>query len=293
MLKKVLAWINQDRYEDHGDFIIFGKGLDELGLRETEDEEDIAAEISGFVRDFEGDLGRLAAHGRTSIGATPSLGSLDLRKFSPAARSLIVAALKELVKQPNETGARTVKTPGSDIDRLDAHYADGVLTKLDEVVRRAAHLDPLEKATVVPSPSVEKYFEEAHQCFLYGFPMATAVLCRAILEARLLELRHVLDPGNDLEDEGGRSKLYSTKSHCKALIRRAAEMGQLSDGRRGRDKRNSRHWAEEIIDAGNLAVHDRAEFDQKYGSGGGANRLEHLLLATRKAVIELLSKQEG
>ncbi len=34
---------------------------------------------------------------------------------------------------------------------------------------------------------IKQYFEEAHQCYLYGFNIACAVLCRSILESAFIE----------------------------------------------------------------------------------------------------------
>ena len=64
-----------------------------------------------------------------------------------------------------------------------------------------------------------KYFEEAHQCFLYGFPTATAMLCRAILDTCLTEL---LDPDKQLKQELERSDARKRPSYLKELIRKAA-----------------------------------------------------------------------
>jgi len=48
--------------------------------------------------------------------------------------------------------------------------------------------------------------------------------------------------------------------------------------------------AEEIIDAGNWAVHDLNKFNQRYGGDKGSNNVQELLTITRKALIQLLNK---
>ena len=58
-------------------------------------------------------------------------------------------------------------------------------------------------------------------------------------------------------------------------------------------RRNTPHWSEEIIDAGNWAVHKPAKFNQRYGEDEGSNRVQELLDITRKALIQLLTKQKG
>ena len=199
--------------------------------------------MSEFVSNLKLDRGHEAATARTSIGAVkPSDSSKRIAKLSRPATELILNALKDRLEQ--STSERTLeRKPQSDLDLLDSHYADEVLTKLEEIVRRASHLNPLEKTTTIPSASVEKYFEEAHRCFLYGFPVATAVLCRAMLESRLLELRRVLDPSGQVKKESEQSG----QSYLKALIKEAVRKELLSDGRSEREGNNKRHWADSIL----------------------------------------------
>jgi hypothetical protein len=162
------------------------------------------------------------------------------------------------------------------ISWLDLYYSSQILAKLEKVVRRASGLEFLEPA--LPSANVEKYFNEAHQCFLYGFPIATAVLCRAILEA---QLKAALDPDGKIE-----SGLKSKESYSRVLIEKAVEKGLL-EGTKERRGRNARHWAEEIIDAGNWAIHDLQRFNKTYGPD---ERVNELLLVTRKALVQLLTR---
>jgi hypothetical protein len=62
-----------------------------------------------------------------------------------------------------------------------------VLKKLDMVVARALRLERLPVGTA-PNAAVLRYFQEAHDCYRYGFDIACAVLCRAILESALEDL---------------------------------------------------------------------------------------------------------
>jgi len=100
------------------------------------------------------------------------------------------------------------------------------------------------------------------------------------------ELQHILDPDEEL-------KRKKASSYLKALINKAAQEGLLEDARPLLGRKNSPHWAEEIIDAGNWAVHKLNKFNQRYGGDQGSNRLHDLLTITRKALIQLLSEKKG
>ena len=159
-------------------------------------------------------------------------------------------------------------------------------------MRRATLLDTVE-IDEIPSKSVKKYFEEAHRCFLYGFPVATAVLCRAVLEARLDELRHRLDPNEELRWKAENAPPGKSRSYYKLVINKAVDEGLLEDTRPLLGRSNSPHWAEEIIDAGNWANHKLDKFNERYGGEKGVDQLSELLAITRKALIQLLTKQQG
>jgi len=146
----------------------------------------------------------------------------------------------------------------SDEDSLDRYYCNEVVDKLPEMLRRASHLSPLQKTSTVLPSDVEQYFCEAHQCYLYGFPVACAVLCRAILEASL------------------RMKLPGKFPDFADRIEEAHAQGMLSQERRV--------WAYEVKDAGNNAIHQYVRF----GKGDLSNKVEECLIKTRAIVEELL-----
>ena len=116
------------------------------------------------------------------------------------------------------------------IDLLDLYYSRQVLVKLETIVRRVSSLESVETPKI-PIESIEKYFKEAHQCFLYGFHIATAVLCRAVLAAQLEELRDRLDPSGTLKQEVEKAPPGKTPSEYKLLINRAAQEGLLEESR--------------------------------------------------------------
>ena len=114
-----------------------------------------------------------------------------------------------------------------------------------------------------------QYFEEAHACFLYGFPIACAVLCRAILESALTT---VVDP-----NEAIKKNLPKESSYFEALVENAK---QLKDDREGQD---DRPCALDVKRAGNWAIHKLKKFNQTYGS----ERLAEVLNDTRRVLVDL------
>lgn len=145
-------------------------------------------------------------------------------------------------------------------DSLDRHYSAEVLDKLDLIIQRASQLSHVELSIEEQlGPDLESYFSEAHQCYLYGFPVACTVLCRAIVESALKSTV----PGK-FEDLGER-------------IEAAHERGLLSQP--------SRIWAYQIKDFGNNAIHQY----ERFARGDLAATVEECLLKTREIVEELFS----
>lgn len=67
-------------------------------------------------------------------------------------------------------------------DYLDAAFAMELFGKLSKIVERSGALD--EMVLNIASEDVKRYFEETHRCYLFGFPIASAVLCRALHRVR-------------------------------------------------------------------------------------------------------------
>jgi hypothetical protein len=147
-------------------------------------------------------------------------------------------------------------------DALDCHYASEALEKLDTLVARAMRLERLPVGTA-PNAAVQRYFQEAHDCYLYGFDIACAVLCRAILEAALEDL---IAP----KDREGKSVV--------GMVHVAKHRGLLKDERAA--------WAEEICTAGNLAIHEYQKFEKRYEP----KKLEDLFWKARAVVEDLYTK---
>jgi hypothetical protein len=199
LLLRALDCINANDYDDQGDYLIFGKELneimDEAGFPEGEIQRDPdRAPLRQLVSDIRIQTGREHASRRTSLSKPKQPDEVrGLDKLSSAGvRSLIEYATAPQPKEP--VTARRERTP----DELDAHFAHELLRKLPKIVRRASALDELEldDKRQFPRKDVKKYFEEAHRCYLYGFPIACAVLCRAILESSFKE---IVDPDQRID----------------------------------------------------------------------------------------------
>ena len=113
---------------------------------------------------------------------------------------------------------------------------------------------------IVPNRRVQFLFEEAHRCYLYGFHLACAVFCSAILEGALKE---IADP----ESETNRS--------IHDMIALATEKHLLTDDRP--------RCAREVAKGGNRAIHDPEMFDRDFS----AEKVEEILTNTRRVLEEL------
>ena len=113
---------------------------------------------------------------------------------------------------------------------------------------------------IVPNQRVQFLFEEAHRCYLYGFHLACAVFCRAILEGALKE---VADPQSE------------TNHSIHDMLVMAVEKHLLTDVRP--------RCAREVAKAGNKAIHDPEMFNRDYSP----EKVEEVLTNTRKVLEEL------
>lgn len=195
ILKRVLDWLNQGKYENGSDYMIFGKSLQEViveetGRHEDEAEDQIGQEIEGVVNDLKQELGRGLASERTSLRKSHLKSKELTRKRSPQAKRKIAEILQKLLDSQPDLSPSENRLQNHVDDGLDQHYANEVLDRLEMIVSRVSALDRVEAAKI-PSVRVEEYFQEAHRCFLYGFPIASAVLCRALLDSVLTQ---TIDP---------------------------------------------------------------------------------------------------
>ena len=145
------------------------------------------------------------------------------------------------------------------MDALDRYYSEEIIEKLDGIVSRASALERM-GLEIVPNRRVQFLFEEAHRCYLYGFHLACAVFCRAILEGALKE---IADPHSE------------TNQSIHDMIAVAVEKRLLTDVRP--------RCAREVAKAGNRAIHDPEMFDRDYS----AEKVQEILTNTRKVLEEL------
>lgn len=223
----------------------------DLELADPEDDNSISPEehhLRALLRSLQDDVASRTAKERTELtGYDGAVDTSENRGF---------------VAEPEKAELRPAEAleEDSDEDSLDRYFSNEVVDKLPEMLRRASHLSPLQINTNNGLPSdVERYFCEAHQCYLYGFPVACAVLCRAILEASL------------------RMKLQGKFPDLADRIEEAHAQGMLSQERRV--------WAYEVKDAGNNAIH---QYD-RFAKGDLSNKVEECLIKTRAIVEELLA----
>jgi hypothetical protein len=92
--------------------------------------------------------------------------------------------VESIANDPGESGFDDYR------EKLDRHYAQEAVRRLDGVIDRAAALNPVNLQ--VKDPIVIRLFQEAHDVYLYGFDAAAIALCRSLIEHAL---RNKLSPG--------------------------------------------------------------------------------------------------
>jgi hypothetical protein len=142
------------------------------------------------ISDFRTHVGRSEAKRKTSPGQIPPAKHFRrMERLSPEAIEVLYNAGKEAIARAEPPSG------GSGVESVNGYYAEELVGKLDGIVPRASALEKLDPKDI-SNQSLVKYFEEAHSCFLYGFRVAGAVLCRAMLETALKEL---FDPDSRIE----------------------------------------------------------------------------------------------
>jgi hypothetical protein len=261
LLAEILRYINDENYEKAGEAWSFGIGLGASGNHTNKD-----AAVFGKMRHLVYDhVARTAAIQRTSLSSPPTVDSLAdefkklMDELTPEAREALGQAFVPIAAGEGSASSEAAPETTSQLDALDRFYSDEVLEKLDGIISRAAALDRV-GLEIVPNRRVQFLFEEAHRCYLYGFHLACAVFCRAILEGALKE---VADPRSE------------TNQSIHDMVAVALERGILSGDRP--------RYAREVAKAGNRAIHDPEMFDRDYSS----EKVEEILTNTRKVLEEL------
>ena len=257
LLNEVLQYINDGDYEKAGKAWSFGTGRGGVGDHGNRDEA-VFQKMRRLVYDH---VARTVAIERTSLASPPTVDSLAgefkklMDELTPETREALGEALG-----PIAAGERAaVPEITGQLDALDRYYAEEILGKLDGIVSRASALERV-GLEIVPNKRVQLLFEEAHRCYLYGFHLACAVFCRAILEGALKE---IVDPQSE------------TNRSIHDMVAVAVEKRVLTDVRP--------RCAREVAKAGNKAIHDPEMFDRDYS----AEKVAEILANTRTVLEEL------
>jgi hypothetical protein len=273
ILKRVLKHINADNYTEYGDYMVFGAKnvfdmIDDIaGSSTTPGDRSILDKVHEWISDSKVRAGRDQSVRRTSLDQPPEPKT---------------TALDNLLQKAVSPGQQHQPSESEVTDRLDAFYAEQVLGKLPKIVERTLAFDELERGGIrreIPREDVKKYFEEAHRCYLYGFFVACAVLCRAMLESALVQ---VIDPDGRI-DQDFREKTKKDgkpkESYIGRLVDEAVEKNVLTDDRR--------QCAIEVRDAGNEAIHDYEKFTERLRDP--LRGIAFIVDSTRKVLIDLYS----
>jgi hypothetical protein len=260
IFRRVLDWINQGRFQDHGSWMLFGnKVLIETTTNDTKSEELYEAYKPEHETLYK-ELGDLQVYGGKVLDARRTTLSSQ-----PPGASIGESGILTNMELP--PGWRTMQEPSPTErdDDLDALYSSELIGKLDRVVDRAASLDP-HKVDVgkVHDSGTRAYFQEAHRCYLYGFNAACAVMCRAILESALKEK---VDPDGMVERN----------------LPKGASLFYLLLGKSGLEEA-LKCGAEQVKKAGDAAAHEYNNFQREYQ---GKGKIEEGLAVTRDVLARL------
>ncbi len=266
ILRRVLDWVNQERYQDYDSWMQFGNKrsytvTDADGEQEYSFKPDKAENEPHYqaLGDFLVDDGKLTDARRTSLNPQP-----------PKA---IVRGLEDPadIEPGPDWRAMEEHSLTKRADGLDAFYAAQLIGKLDKVVERATSLEPHNvDVSQIHDYNIRAYFDEAHRCYLYGFGLACAVMCRAMLESAL---KAKVDPDHRIE-----MCLQKGQSLFRELLDKSGLEKALKDG------------AEQVKKGGDFAIHDFKKFQKEYQSQG---LVEEGLVVTRELLANLYPQPEA
>ena len=266
LLSEILRNINDGNYEKVGNVWSFGTSRGTSPEHGNKDEA-IFLKMRDLVYDH---VARTVAIQRTSLSSPPTVDSLAsefkklMEELTPGTRKALSQAFGPIVAG-QEMPVSAAPESHSQLDALDRYYSEEVIEKLEGIISRASALGRL-GLEVVPNRRVQFLFEEAHRCYLYGFHLACAVFCRAILEGALKE---VADPQSE------------TSQSIHDMIALAVDKGLLTE--------DGPHSAREVAKAGNRAIHDPEMFDRDYSPA----KVEEILVNTRRVLEELYRLPAG
>jgi hypothetical protein len=265
LLVEVLRHINDGNYEPAGEGWSFGlaRGVShEANRGNASKDEAVFQKMRHLVYDH---VARTVAIERTSLSSPPTVDSLAdqfkrlMTELTPETRRALGQAFGPIAAGRDSPIPESPPGVEGQLDALDRYYSEEILGKLNKIVSRASALNRV-GLEIVPNQRVQFLFEEAHRCYLYGFHLACAVFCRAILEGALKE---VADPQSE------------TNHSIHDMLGMAVEKHLLTDVRP--------RCAREVAKAGNKAIHDPEMFNRDYSP----EQVEEVLTSTRKVLEEL------
>jgi hypothetical protein len=178
ILRAILDYINHDDWEEFDGFMIFGKEAFDIwtGVLEASADYDNtpfrdAASKSKVSR------GKRAIAKRVKLGTLPDDDTIPetLQMLKRIAPRIDIKGLRK------KLGHTIGSTPAEQIEEIDAALANDFIDLLDGSMNKVSTYDDM--PVRFPNSRVQKYFDQAHRCHLFGLDVACAVLCRAILEA--------------------------------------------------------------------------------------------------------------
>jgi hypothetical protein len=267
LLTEILRYLNDGNYEKTGQGWSFGIGRGASRDQGNKDEA-VFQKMRRLVYDH---VARTVAIQRTSLSSPPTVDSLAgefeklMDELTPETREALGQAFGPIAAGQDSPAPEAVPGAKGQLEALDRYYSEEILEKLDGIVSRASALDRM-GLEIVPNKRVQFLFDEAHRCYLYGFHLACAVFCRAILEGALKE---VVDPQSE------------TNRTIHDMVAVAVEKRILTDVRP--------RCAREVAKAGNRAIHDPEMFDRDYSP----EKVERILTDTRKVLEELYRLPSG
>src|SRR5580692_4418885 len=193
VLTEILRYINDGNYQPAGEGWWFGVGRGvsrEANGGNANNDEAVFQKMRHLVYDH---VARTVAIERTSLSSPPTVDSLAdqfkklMDELTPETQQALGQAFGPIAA--GRVSPIPESPPGveSQLDALDRYYSEEILGKLNKIVSRASALNRV-GLEIAPNRRVQFLFEEAHRCYLYGFHLACAVFCRAILEGALKEI---------------------------------------------------------------------------------------------------------
>ena len=248
ILSEVLHYVDGNDWESMDGFLVFGRRAFLVYTGEIEREEDSCDPENDYSTKVLRNRGERAIARRATLRPMPS--NDEKRHTEDLLATMVPDEARDCLQQyfldHPEAFEHDLNDASLQEEAVDSYLAWKAIDELESKIARVSKLDPIDvDREIVSSP---EYFEEAHRCDEVGLHIASAVMCRAVLEEAL---KQVIDHAGLIK-----ASLSPTASYTKRMIHAASARGALS-----LDRRNA---ALDIHEAGNKAIHELAEFKIKH-----------------------------